>query len=100
MAGTSTQGCCGHVFVVRLATLGALKVILILFSSSTLQMIGDFAKTQADRTRFIRVMNTVGDGNKIREFRERLAQAMNRFKVGFSLRSRRVSSLKHFHFFF
>lgn len=45
-------------------------------------MIAEFAQTQVERTRFIRVMNSVGDGNKIREFRERLAQAMNRFEVG------------------
>src|SRR5260221_12523690 len=44
-------------------------------------MIAEFARSQVDRTRFIRVMNSVGDGNKIREFRERLAQAMNRFEV-------------------
>ena len=45
-------------------------------------MIAEFARSQVDRARFIRVMNSVGDGNKIREFRERLAQAMNRFEVG------------------
>jgi hypothetical protein len=45
-------------------------------------MIAEFAQTQVERTRFIRVLNSVGDGNKIREFRERLAQAMNRFEVG------------------
>ena len=51
-------------------------------NSRTLKTIAEFAEAQVDKARFIRVMNSVGDGNKIREFRERLGQAMNRFEVG------------------
>ena len=47
----------------------------------TLTSIEDFALSQLDRSRFIRVMNHIGDGKKIKEFRERLGAAMNRFEV-------------------
>ena len=49
----------------------------------TLEGIEEFALSQVDRSRFIRVMNQVGDGHKIKEFRERLGAAMNRFEVRF-----------------
>jgi len=60
---------------------------------NTLGMIARFAEAQVERKRFIRVMNSVGDGNKIREFRERLAQAMSRFEVSAHLQSYEILRL-------
>lgn len=53
----------------------------------TLNMILEFSQAQVERARVIRVMNSVGDGNKIREFRERLAQATSRFEISAHLQS-------------
>jgi hypothetical protein len=61
--------------------------LLTIVLSRLLAEIGEFAQAQVDRTRLIRVMNSIGGGNKIREFRERLAQAMNCFEVGFAVTS-------------
>lgn len=44
-------------------------------------MIANFAQAQIDRGRLVRVMNSVEDGDKIRVYRERLAQVKNRFEV-------------------
>jgi hypothetical protein len=44
-------------------------------------MIAKFAEAQMCRGQLVRVMNIVEDGNKIREYRERLAQAVNQFQV-------------------
>jgi hypothetical protein len=51
----------------------------------TLNQIAEFAQAQVDRARFLRVVNSVADGIKIREYRERLAQATNRFEVNENL---------------
>jgi len=48
----------------------------------TLVSIEEFARSQVDRGRFIRVMKRVSDNNKIKKYRGRLEAAMNRFKVG------------------
>ena len=47
----------------------------------TLEGIEEFALSQFDRSRFIRVMNHVGDGHKIKVFRERLRSATVHFEV-------------------
>jgi hypothetical protein len=60
---------------------------------STLNTIAEFAQAQVERGRFVRVVNSIGDGLKIREFRERLAQAMNRFEVSAHLQSYEVLRL-------
>jgi len=49
----------------------------------TLESIKEFARSQVDRSRFIRVMKYVRDSNKIKDYRERLEAAMNRFEVGY-----------------
>jgi len=59
----------------------------------TLNTIADFAQAQVERGRFLRVMNSVGDGNKIREFRERLGQALSRFEVSTHLQSYEILRL-------
>jgi len=65
MARTRTKGFHGYLFIVSAFPLHASAI-----------------EKKVVKARFIRVMNSVGDGNKIREFRERLGQAMNRFEVG------------------
>ena len=53
----------------------------ISFLCSTLQAIEEFARVLAKKGRFARAVNSVVDGNRIKEFRETLVQAMNRFEV-------------------
>ena len=53
--------------------------MLLLFLYRTLKMIAEYAEAQVDRARFIRVMNSVGDGKNFAN----LAQAINRFEVGY-----------------
>jgi len=56
---------------------------MISYLVRTLASIEEFARSQLDRSCFIRVIKCVRDSNKIKEYREELEAAMNRFEVGY-----------------